>query len=99
MKAITLALILAAGLFGGMASHYVWPQAVQAQVQSVAPKEMRAQTFILVNDKGEAQAMFSSEISKTGDSVVRLTDPKGKELWRAGGTASLHPVSSSVYSK
>jgi hypothetical protein len=95
MKGIHLALVLAAGLLGGMLSHYVWPQAVNAQVQLPATKEVRSQTFVLVNEKGETQAVFSAEVSASGRTVIKLSDPSGREIWSAGGS-QLHPLSSSI---
>ncbi|HXI39117.1 MAG TPA: hypothetical protein VNH83_04020 [Bryobacteraceae bacterium] len=45
-------LALAAGLLGGMFSRYLTPTPVFAQVQASAPKEIRAQSFFLVNKQG-----------------------------------------------
>lgn len=75
---------LAAGILGGILSHYVWTQPVLAQTQA-APGEVRAQSFALVNDKGEVQAVFSSEEAKDGRSTVKLLDRNGREIWSAGG--------------
>ena len=44
-------LSIAAGLLGGFLSHYISPVLVHEQAQA-APKEIRAQRFVLVNDSG-----------------------------------------------
>jgi hypothetical protein len=80
----TFVLSLAAGILGGILSHYAWMQPVLAQSQA-APSEVRAQSFALVNDKGEVQAVFSSEEAKDGRSTVKLLDRNGREIWSAGG--------------
>ena len=93
---MNLAFALAAGLFGGLLSHYVWPQPVQAQSQAPAPKEIRAQSVVLVNDKGTVLGTFAYDegspqgagipLSLAGPSI-RLFDTSGREIWRAGGNA------------
>ena len=80
----TFLLSLAAGILGGILSHYLWTQPVLAQTQT-APSEVRAQSFALVNDKGEVQAAFSADEAKGGRSTVKLLDRNGREIWSAGG--------------
>ena len=63
MKKLNLALSIAAGLLGGVLSHYVWTQPVQAQARKPAPKEIRAQSFVLVNDKDQVEGVFSVDLS------------------------------------
>ena len=94
MNKSTIAVALAAGLIGGVISRYISPAPVlaqQAQAQSPAPVELRAQRFSLVNPDGSVVATFTVDHPKTPDSFplpppsVRLLDSGGKELWRAGG--------------
>ena len=93
MKRLTFVLSIAAGLLGGGLSHYVWTQPVHAQSQTPAPKEIRAQSFVLVNDKGEVQGVFSFDEPKVGRPSIRLFDGNGREIWSAGG-AQVRPLSS-----
>jgi hypothetical protein len=60
-RTLTLALTLAAGLLGGTLSRYVNPTTVFAQAQSTAPKEIRAQRFTLVDEKGNVRGVFAIE--------------------------------------
>jgi len=94
MNKLSLGLSIAAGLFGGVLSHYVWTQPVHAQSQAAAPKEVRAQSFVLVNDKGEVQGVFTFDEPKGGRPSVKLLDGKGHEIWSAGGNP-LRPLESS----
>ena len=50
MNKRSIVLSFAAGLLGGAISHYLSPQLVHAQ--SRAPKEIRAENFVLVNAQG-----------------------------------------------
>ena len=89
MNKRTVVLSFAAGLLGGAISHYLSPQFVRAQSQ--APKEIRAESFVLVNDKGTILGTLSDE---GGRPSLKLFDDRGREIWSAGGkivvrTASL----------
>src|ERR1700675_60019 len=97
---LTLSLALAAGLFGGLLSRYLTPISAfaqapaqtQAQAPTPAPKEIRAQSFILVDDEGQVLGTFAYEkpatpFSRSPDAPsIRLFDTTGKEIWRAGGS-------------
>jgi hypothetical protein len=98
MKKLNLALSIAAGLLGGVLSHYVWTQPVQAQSRIPAPKEIRAQSFVLVDDKGAVQGVFSIDEPRVGRPSVKLFDSDGREIWSAGGNR-LHPVSDAQIQK
>jgi len=95
MKRLNLGLSIAAGLLGGIFSHYVWTQPVQAQNQAPAPKELRAQSFVVVNDKGEIQGVLTFGESKGDRTSIKLYDGKGREILTAGGD-QLRPLSSSL---
>jgi hypothetical protein len=94
MNRMTIAVALVAGLVGGVISRYISPAPVlaqQAQPQSPAPVELRAQRFVLVNPDGTAAGTFTVEPGKLADvpltpPSIRLLDWSGKEIWRAGGS-------------
>jgi hypothetical protein len=94
MNRMTIAIALAAGLVGGVISRYISPAPVlaqQAQPQSPAPVELRAQRFVLVNPDGSVAGTFAVEQPKPTDfpfmpRSIRLLDWSGKEIWRAGGS-------------
>jgi hypothetical protein len=74
-----IAVAFAAGLCGGMLSRYISPASVQAQTQ--APKEVRAQSFVVVNGSGTAFGLFG--LDPDGNPVLKLIDEKGKPVWTA----------------
>jgi hypothetical protein len=80
MNKRSVVLSFAAGLLGGAISHYFSPQLVHAQAQ--APKELRAESFVLVNVKGAILGTLSDE---GGRPSLRLFDARGQEIWSAGG--------------
>ena len=75
-----IVLSFAAGLLGGVVSHYLSPELVHAQSQ--APKEIRAENFVLVNAKGTVLGTLSDE---GGRPSLKLFDARGQEIWSAGG--------------
>lgn len=83
-RTLTLTLALAAGVLGGLLSHYITPATVLAQAQ--AQKEIKAQSFVLVDDKNNIVGTFKSAESQIGDKIpnVVLVDRNGREIWRAG---------------
>jgi hypothetical protein len=93
MNRTTIVVALMAGLAGGVTSRYISPAPVlaqQAQAQSPAPMELRAQRFSLVNPDGSVVATFAVDQSKVLDGppfkpAIRLLDSSGKEIWSAGG--------------
>ena len=104
-KTFNVALALAAGLLGGQLTHYIAPLAAFAQVQvppSPAPgvpnnrpitKEIRAQSFTLVDQADHTVGTFMGINAALADSKVRarivLRDSYGREIWSAGGSAIL----------
>ena len=56
---LTLAVSLAAGLLGGLLSHYVALPSVHAQAPAPNAVEIRAQRFTLVDDQGSAIGTFT----------------------------------------
>jgi|SRR5579863_304637 len=98
MKKLNLALSIAAGLLGGTLSHYLWTQPVQAQSSAPSPTEVRAQSFVLVDEKGSIQGVFTFDKPKFGPTTIRLLDANGREIWDAGGP-SIRPASALPNSK
>ena len=86
MQKMNLTLSIAAGLLGGLLSHYVAPLSVFAQAQAV-PKEIRAQSFVLVDEQSRVLGLFSSDQSKgKASSYIKLFDSNGREIWAASET-------------
>jgi hypothetical protein len=72
---MTLALALCAGLMGGLFSRYIVPEAVHAQSQTPALKEVRAQSFVLVDENGLPRGIFA--IERTGFSTLEAAAEDG----------------------
>jgi|HubBroStandDraft_1064217.scaffolds.fasta_scaffold40919_2 hypothetical protein len=83
---LRLALTLSAGLLGGLLSRYIAPPAVLAQAGP--QKELRAQSFVLVDEKNNVVGIFKPSESQNGGfgttPTVVLMDRSGREIWRAG---------------
>src|ERR1700687_427136 len=83
-RILTLTLAVAAGLSGGTFSRYVTPtKTVLAQAQSRPPKEIRAQSFTLVDEHGTVRGVFAIDnpAQKGGYAVIRLFDGGGREVF------------------
>lgn len=83
MSKTTVAFAFAAGLLGGLASRYLSPQPVHAESN---PREVRAQSFVLINEQGVVLGTFSEE---AGQPVLKLLNANGREVWRAGGKSTV----------
>jgi hypothetical protein len=114
-KKLYVALALAAGLLGGVLTRYIAPPAAFAQNQAPATKEIRAQSFTLVDSSNRTAGTFTVVDSRwselpppppgavppapaprgRGPSGMRivLRDSNGREIWSAGDTAQIRPVS------
>lgn len=92
-RRINIALSFAAGVLGGLLSHYIVAKPVLAQSLVVPPKEISAQTFILANDKGVPYGLFGFDAD--GNATIRLQDRSGKVVWSTvrGG---LQPLASNI---
>ena len=75
----TLPVAVAAGLAGGLLSRFVAPAPVLAQTQPAAPKEVRAQSFVLVDSRGTAYGLLG--FNPQGRPVIKLLDATGRTLW------------------
>ncbi len=85
-RKVNLVMALAAGLTGGALSRYVAPLPVLAQAEP--PKELRAQSFVLVDAKNNVVGTFTVSAIGPGKRLqtptVVLLDRNDKEIWRAG---------------
>jgi len=88
---LNLILALVAGFVGSAVFHGLSSVSVYAQVPTIPPKELRAQSFVLVDDSNTALGRFairypaseSSQRYKFG--YIQLFDSLGNELFTAGG--------------
>ena len=78
-RQLNLGLSLAAGLLGGLLSHYSSVKPLLAQYPTASAKELSAQAFILVNDKGVPFGLFGFDAE--GNAIIRLQDRSGKVIW------------------
>ena len=92
-KILTVTLALVAGLVGGLLTHYIVPPVALAQNQAPITKEIRAQSFTLVDPSDHTVGTFSYEPAPDPFAVRPMTPPRivlrdsvGRELWSAGGS-------------
>ena len=83
-----LLVAVVAGFVGGVVSHYVSPTPVQAQAQ--APKEIKAQNFVVVDAKGTPFGLFGFD--PEGKPIIKLIDENGKAVWTAPPPPLVKPV-------
>jgi hypothetical protein len=87
-KNVILAL-LAGLLGGGLVTRYVAPPVAFAQNPAPVTREVRAQSFTLVDSLDHAAATFSVEPRGPGQARIVLHDSRGREIWSAGGSGML----------
>lgn len=78
---LMITVAIAAGLAGGLLSRFVVPTSAQAQTQAQtgAPNEIRAQSFVLVDQKGTAYGLLG--FGPQGQPIIKLLDARGQTLW------------------
>jgi hypothetical protein len=88
----TLTLALAGGFVGSALFHGLTLVSVHAQAPNAAPpKEIRAQSFVLVDDSNKALGRFATRYpaspssERYGFGYIQLFDSSGNELFTAGG--------------
>jgi len=81
MKRLHLALAVAAGFAGGVLSHSFTALTVHAQSPAAPAAEVRARSFLLVDDHGVIVGKLSAESG--GRPAIRLYDAGGREVWSA----------------
>jgi hypothetical protein len=84
-RTLPLSFALAAGLLGGLLSRYITPLPVLAQ--SGSPKGIKAQSFVLVDDRDNIVGTFKPSADRIP--TVVLLDRNGREIWRAGVSAKV----------
>jgi hypothetical protein len=92
-RKLNVGLSVAAGLLGGLLSHYISPEVVHAQVQPAPQKEIRAQSFVLVDGQGATAGVLGFD--KSGNADIELFDRAGKVIWSAG-RPNVAPASSTL---
>jgi hypothetical protein len=83
MKMRNLVVAFAAGLMGGLLSQAIATKPVLAESPAAPPREIRAQSFVLVNESGSVLGKFT--VDSGGRPAIRLFDAKGREVWSAEG--------------
>ena len=92
-------LALAAGLLGGMLSHYVTPALVHAQAPEpqpkpeIVPQEVKAHSFVLVNDANKPSGVIGFD--KDGNAYLTLLDKTDRVIWSSQRRATLAPLTAS----
>jgi hypothetical protein len=77
-KNIVIALV--AGLLGGMATRYISPSTAFAQSQTPATKDVRAQSFVLVDQSDQTVGTFTTEpVPGTVTKILRVPGPDGQQ--------------------
>jgi hypothetical protein len=97
-KSLSIALALVAGLAGGLLTRYIAPPTVFAQNQAPVPKEIRAQSFTLVDQAGRAAGTFTFDPdnwNNRGGRIV-LRDSGGEVIWSASAGAVIRPLSENI---
>ena len=94
MTKLSLLLALSAGFTGGLLSRYAIPERVFAQAsppKEAAPKEIRAQGFILLDGAGRTAGAFAVE-KKDGKPNILLFDDQGNVIWAARPESVIVPL-------
>jgi hypothetical protein len=92
-RKLNLFLSLAVGLLGGCLSHYFFPESVRA-AQIAPPREIKAQSFALVNSDGSPAGLFGFD--RQGHPDIMLFDNTGKVVWSTHGNANSKPLAVST---
>jgi hypothetical protein len=82
----TIALALTAGFIGGIVSQRIAPPSAYAQAQAPIPREIRAESFVIVDENGSPRGAFGIDRRDGSPNIEILTDTKGHLAWvRWGG--------------
>jgi hypothetical protein len=96
-KTLTISLALFAGALGGLLTRYIAPPAAFAQDKAPITKEIRAQSFALVDSSDHTLGVFTAEpasraVGRPTQMRIVLRDANGREIWSAGGSG-IRPAS------
>jgi hypothetical protein len=84
---LTFAMVLLAGFAGGMLTRFIAPTPVFAQ-DALAPAELRARSFVLIDRDGHAVASLEPDPMNGGTwRRIVLRTPDGRVIWAAGGSS------------
>jgi hypothetical protein len=76
-------LCLVAGIIGGAVAHFAWIPPVHAQVFDIVPQQVRAQQFVLVDEKDRTFATLAvTEIN--GKEVFEIIGKDGQVIAKLG---------------
>jgi hypothetical protein len=101
---LNLTLALAAGIIGSAIMHYIVPPVAFAQDQTPNAKEIRAQSFALVDQANNVIGVFTSEplpgaqirippgSSAKVPSHIVLKDQSGRVVWTPDSNTKLLPL-------
>jgi hypothetical protein len=84
-RTLILSVALGAGLLGGVLSRYIAP--VPAFAQATTPREIKSQSFVVVDDHDNIVGTFKASADRRP--TVVLLDRNGREIWRAGVSAKV----------
>ncbi len=89
-KPLTVVLALGGGLLGGLLTRYIGPPSAFAQNQAPATKEIRAQSFTLVDSSNRTIGTFTSDADgppapppPPGGGIAPLTPRRDRPSWRS----------------
>ena len=98
-KNLSVGLAFVAGIAGGLIARYIAPVTAFAQNQTSVTREIRAESFTLVDPLDRPLGTFTFEYAdnlkiqsqQPGLPIMRngrvvLRDPNGREIWSAGGS-------------
>ena len=97
-KTLTVTLALAAGILGGLLTRYMSPPTAFAQKLAPVTKEIRAESFSLVNSSDRVLGTFTAESAPgisplSSRTRIVLKDSSGRVIWSAAGGSGVRPVS------
>jgi hypothetical protein len=86
---LSVSLALIAGLLGGLLTRYIAPPAAFAQTQASVTKEIRAQSFVLVDPSDRAVGTFTVEPAGPGAGGPFFQGPQSSNNRAAPATPPL----------
>ena len=85
-----IGLSVCAGTLGGMLSHFVVPNSASGQVLRSAPKQITAESFVLVDLNGRVSGTFGFD--KAANPSITLLDKSGNVVWKQNGKVNTQPL-------
>jgi hypothetical protein len=106
-RTLSITLALVAGLAGGLLARYIAPSTAFAQNRAPVTREIRAQSFTLVDQMDRTVGTFMVEGDWLGSQTLKdrqvpispgrivLRDSSGREIWSVGGSI-IRPLSENI---